>query len=194
MHFSDFFVNLINGLAGHSNTLDTIMILISKTTPYILMIITLTIYFLGLFKGNDKLKLTAVNTVIKTFVAIIISQVIGQIIPLSRPFVNNENIKLLYPHEANASFPSDHSLGCMSIAFGLSRYNSKFNKLYIGLAILTGFSRIYVGHHYPLDVLGGFIIAIVVGRLYDRCASNVMENIYLKIERLLKIDKIKKTC
>lgn len=194
MHFSDFFVNLINGLAGHSNTLDTIMILISKTTPYILMIITLTIYFLGLFKGNDKLKLTAVNTVIKTFVAIIISQVIGQIIPLSRPFVNNENIKLLYPHEANASFPSDHSLGCMSIAFGLSRYNSKFNKLYIGLAILTGFSRIYVGHHYPLDVLGGFIIAIVVGRLYDRCASNVMENIYLKIEGLLKIYKIKKTC
>ena len=194
MHFSDFFVNLINGLAGHSNTLDTIMILISKTTPYILMIITLTIYFLGLFKGNDKLKLTAVNTVIKTFVAIIISQVIGQIIPLSRPFVNNENIKLLYPHEANASFPSDHSLGCMSIAFGLSRYNSKFNKLYIGLAILTGFSRIYVGHHYPLDVLGGFIIAIVVGRLYDIYASNVMENIYLKIERLLKIDKIKKTC
>lgn len=194
MHFSDFFVNLINGLAGHSNTLDTIMILISKTTPYILMIITLIIYFLGLFKGNDKLKLTAVNTVIKTFVAIIISQVIGQIIPLSRPFVNNENIKLLYPHEANASFPSDHSLGCMSIAFGLSRYNSKFNKLYIGLAILTGFSRIYVGHHYPLDVLGGFIIAIVVGRLYDRYASNVMENIYLKIERLLKIDKIKKTC
>lgn len=194
MHFSDFFVNLINGLAGHSNTLDTIMILISKTTPYILMIITLIIYFLGLFKGNDKLKLTAVNTVIKTFVAIIISQVIGQIIPLPRPFVNNENIKLLYPHEANASFPSDHSLGCMSIAFSLSRYNSKFNKLYIGLAILTGFSRIYVGHHYPLDVLGGFIIAIVVGRLYDRCASNVMENIYLKIERLLKIDKIKKTC
>ena len=194
MHFSDFFAILINSLAGHLKILDIIMILISKTAPYILMLITLISYIYGLFKGNDKLKLTAINTVVKTFIAITLSQIIGYIMPLSRPFVNNERIKLLYPHEANASFPSDHSLGCMSLALGLNKYNSRFNKLYIGLAILTGFSRIYVAHHYPLDVVGGFVIAMFVGKLYDKYVSNVIEHIYIKVEQLLKLNKIKKTC
>ncbi len=49
--------------------------------------------------------------------------------------------------------------------------------------LLTGFSRIWVGHHYPIDVLGSIIVSLIVGFLLFRF-SNVLRPIVDLIVRI----------
>lgn len=79
-----------------------------------------------------------------------------------RPFHVSEAIVPLIAHPSSFSFPSGHTSGSLTAAFAL--YKTMPKKVGIPaviLASLIGLSRIYVGVHYPTDVLGGLAVAIV---------------------------------
>lgn len=61
------------------------------------------------------------------------------------------------------SFPSGHSQMAFSGAVILSDYYKKYSALFYLLSVLTALSRIFLGLHYPLDVLVGAINGIIVG-------------------------------
>ncbi|WP_338450578.1 phosphatase PAP2 family protein [Niallia oryzisoli] len=64
-------------------------------------------------------------------------------------------------------------------------------------AILTGFSRIYVGHHYPFDVLGSIIISLVISSIVYKYhpflepIANAIIHIYNKIPLVPKMNEKK---
>lgn len=68
---------------------------------------------------------------------------------------------LIFGNSKDASFPSDHTSGAFGLAVGMRLYKRKWGKWMLVFAVLTGFSRIFVGHHYPGDVLGSMIVALV---------------------------------
>ena len=79
-----------------------------------------------------------------------------------RPFHVSDAIMPLIEHPSSFSFPSGHTSGSLTAAFAL--YKTMPRKVGIPaviLASLIGLSRIYVGVHYPTDVLGGLAVAIV---------------------------------
>ncbi|NQW30992.1 MAG: phosphatase PAP2 family protein [Ignavibacteria bacterium] len=93
--------------------------------------------------------------------------------PLSSIFLK-EAIGRLRPYEAlesvnqlvgsgGGSFPSNHALNNAAAAVILSWFYPQRRWLWVSIALLVGFSRIYVGVHYPSDVLGGFVIGGLVG-------------------------------
>jgi undecaprenyl-diphosphatase len=66
------------------------------------------------------------------------------------------------PIPRTLSFPSGHTAGAFGAAVSLSRMWPQGRVAWWSLALLMGYSRIYVGHHYPLDVAGGAIVGILV--------------------------------
>lgn len=81
-----------------------------------------------------------------------------------RPF-ESLGFKSLIEHEVGCSFPSKHGTSAFAIAFAMMWVHPLIGYVGIILALLTGLSRIMVGVHYPSDIIGGLLIAIVVSLL-----------------------------
>ncbi|MDE2059293.1 MAG: phosphatase PAP2 family protein [candidate division NC10 bacterium] len=63
------------------------------------------------------------------------------------------------------SFPSNHAANMFALATFLSYNYSRSGFVWFLAAALVGYSRIYVGSHYPLDVLGGALWGVLIGML-----------------------------
>jgi undecaprenyl-diphosphatase len=63
------------------------------------------------------------------------------------------------------SFPSVHAVNIFAQATLLSCYYPRWKWVYAVFAVFIGYSRIYVGVHYPLDVAGGAVTGCIIGGL-----------------------------
>lgn len=82
-----------------------------------------------------------------------------------RPFVDHQGIEVLVAGKSDYSFVSDHATMAMALAAGLFVAHRKFGFAAIGLALAAGFCRVYMGVHYPTDVVGGFALGTAVALL-----------------------------
>lgn len=94
--------------------------------------------------------------------AVVLSRVAAAMLPEQRPFTTHPDLHPLVTHDPGQSFPSDHSLAAFGIAFAVAAFFSlRWGAVLLGLAVLIGFARVYVGVHYPGDVIGSALIAAV---------------------------------
>ena len=70
----------------------------------------------------------------------------------------------------------------MSTALGINKYNKIFGIVLTILSLIVGFSRVYVGHHSPFDIIGSYIIVFITSYIYNAKLSNKVNKIYDKIE------------
>jgi undecaprenyl-diphosphatase len=177
---------LINNLANKNAVLDGIMILFSKDVPYIFMAVIAIVFILGITKKNLDYRKVAVNTFVITVINLVLSFIIGGLYYVDRPFVNNK-VNLLFTHTKDASFPSDHATGTMSIALGLGKFNKPVSISLTILSVIVGFSRVYVGHHYPMDVVGAYIMVCVTNYIYNLKLRSKVDDLYELIENKLVV-------
>lgn len=98
---------------------------------------------------------------------LIIAGLLSLIFRNPRPFVEHGFIPLI-PHAPNNGFPSDHALLCAAIASTLRPFHKQAALAAWLLTVLVGFSRVYVGVHHPIDILGSMIIAALVTAAVNR--------------------------
>jgi len=113
-------------------------------------------------RGNYDTKKQILKAFIFTSIAILISQCISHVYYHPRPFVMDVGRTLIY-HAPNGSFPSDHMLIFSSIAFSyLFSAQRKLGIFLLIMAWLVAWSRVYLGVHFPLDMLGAFLLAFAL--------------------------------
>ncbi len=82
-----------------------------------------------------------------------------------RPSFTLQNVQLRTNEHSGFSFPSNHAANMFAIATVLSFFALRWKRTFFGLAALIAYSRVYVGVHFPLDVIGGAILGIISGKL-----------------------------
>lgn len=94
----------------------------------------------------------------------LLNNIIKNIIRAPRP-INEEGIRSLRVHTATGySFPSGHSQGAASTywAFAVSNRRKILKIISVIVILLVGFSRLYLGVHYPKDVIFGIIFGMII--------------------------------
>jgi undecaprenyl-diphosphatase len=171
----------INNLANQNVVLDKIMIFFSNDVPYIFMGAVALVFILGISQKKPGYRKIAFSTIFITVINLVINLVIRSIFPVARPFVYNK-VNLLVPHDTASSFPSNHATGTMSIALGLEKFSKPISIILTILSLIVGFSRVYVGNHYPADIIGSYIIVYATSYIYNTRFRSKIENLYGVVE------------
>ncbi|MEK7564456.1 MAG: phosphatase PAP2 family protein [Patescibacteria group bacterium] len=83
-----------------------------------------------------------------------------------RPFrVFSDVVPLLT--KVDHSFPSGHATFYMALAFSIFLSHKKVGSIFIFFAIIIGIARIASGVHFPVDILGGFILGIIIASFVE---------------------------
>ncbi len=91
------------------------------------------------------------------------SQIMKPTFDRPRPNVAGLDVNLKSDHFGGKSFPSNHSANMFALATFLSMVFRRWKWAFYAFAATIAYSRIYVGVHYPLDVIGGAALGIVTG-------------------------------
>jgi len=81
----------------------------------------------------------------------------------ARPFVATPQIPVIGRQPVDASFPSGHTAAAFAGALIVSRMARSLAPVWWALAAAIGYSRVYLGVHYPLDVAAGALVGLCCG-------------------------------
>lgn len=114
-------------------------------------------------RRHDYTKLAAVVWAgIGTLVAVAINQPIVHYFHEARPYTSLQGILVLAHRSADFGFPSDHSTMAGAVTAGLFLVNPLLGFVSLAFAFVLAFSRIYIGAHYPYDVVVGLALGALV--------------------------------
>ncbi|WP_330305611.1 MULTISPECIES: phosphatase PAP2 family protein [unclassified Streptomyces] len=116
-------------------------------------------------------------------IAVLVNVPIRGFVERPRPFVDHQGLDVLVSGKTDYSFVSDHATLTMAMAVGLFVAHRKFGLVGIGLALLEGFCRVYMGVHYPTDVVGGFALGTAVALLLSPLAMALLTPVTKAVER-----------
>ncbi|SCK04904.1 phosphatase PAP2 family protein [Streptomyces sp. WMMB 322] len=104
-------------------------------------------------------------------IALLVNIPIREFVERPRPFLEHKGLEVLVQGKDDYSFVSDHSTLAMALAVGIFMVHRRYGLLGIVLAVLAGFSRVYMGVHYPTDVVGGLALGAAMTLLLAPGAS-----------------------
>jgi len=172
---------------SHNELINPLMILLTQYGREVVW--TMTGILLLIF-GGDTGRKTALVMAITILVLIPIGVIAKDLISKPRPIIPAGSF-LIAPDEKYA-FPSGHALlvsAGTAVMLVLFRDTYKQRILSVGLAIeasLVCFSRVYVGGHYPLDVVSGILLGVGVAFIFVAYAKPFEQKLLQPIAKALK--------
>lgn len=100
------------------------------------------------------------------------NSIIRMLVSRERPFIAIENAVALIEHSAGNSFPSNHAAAAMAVALTVFFVSPKLGKWIVSVALSVALSRLWVGVHYPSDIIVGCLLAILCFALLSKATAS----------------------
>lgn len=127
-----------------------------------LVYVFLLIFAIAWLRGSHEVKTRIIKAAIFTAITLSISEVLSAVLNTPRPFVMEVG-RTLIEHAPTGSFPSNHMSIFSGIAFAYYFSAQRdLGRILLWTAWLVAWSRVYVGVHFPIDMVGAFLIALAV--------------------------------
>ena len=190
----DFLIGIDQSLFWFLNTttanslLDKIMPFITKRDNWFLLYIFLFFFFF-LKLGKDG-KVAAILIILAVTLADqTTSSLLKPLFERLRPCHELEGVRLLVGCGGKYGFPSSHAANFFAAAIGFSVFFPKYKIFYLVIAFLVAYSRIYVGVHYPSDVIAGSLVGATLAFILCKVYVLIDPFIEQKIIQLFKRNK-----
>lgn len=129
--------------------IDKLMILISYKIKFVYLFILVIL----LFRKRNLFNEAVVTIVITLFLHFITKLFYFK----PRP-ITDRRVRILTPSKVDSSFPSKHTLLTFAVSTVVFFYQRTVGSILLGFSVLTGLSRIWIGHHYPSDIAGSAVL------------------------------------
>lgn len=179
----------INGMAGHNSLADNLMKAIANYGPLVLLAILALLWFLpspSTPRGLERR--VVIYALLVAAIGVGVNQLIGGLWARPRPGITH-HVTQLITGANDASFPSDHATLAFGLALPVLLYLRRWGLLLLLCALVVGFARVYVGRHYPGDVAGSVVVALLLTALVWACREP-LERLLVPIFVLLSRAKL----
>lgn len=163
-----FFYNL----AHQSAWLDQVIIFFAAYFPFVVVVLAglFLLFHHEIFRADSPFqvfmqkKKEIIMVFVTGFLAYFASVALKLLIHTPRPFTVFSDVRALFT-ESSYAFPSGHATFFMALTFAIFFQHKKAGYVFMFFALLIGLARIIAGVHFPIDILGGFVLGAGIAYL-----------------------------
>ncbi|MEZ2659515.1 undecaprenyl-diphosphatase [Aneurinibacillus aneurinilyticus] len=160
MSFSQFNIDafrLINDLGKQYPYLNPVIVFLADYMLYFLCL-SIVVYW---FTRTNQNRMMVIQAVLAFIFAELLGRIAGQFHSHYQPFAVLPHVNKLIEHDIDNSFPSDHTILFFSVCISFWLVRKKSGWLWLMLPFCVAISRIWVGVHYPIDVVTGAFLGVI---------------------------------
>ena len=178
MKFDHILFKKINDFAGENSLSDWVGIFGARYLIVIMIASLLKYVLIYKDRAERMVNLKVVfNAIFSAGLGLLFNFIISIFIQRQRPFEVGIGENIYGSVWTIGSFPSEHTTIVFAIALAVFLTYKKFGTILLVLAAIVGISRIYVGIHYPLDIIGGALVGCAMAYITVKWLTPAMLHI-----------------